>query len=95
MAMTKGQEAFIDQKTRSLMPRLADHCIRGGRIPDLPTLNPRDPADKKRLELAQKLGLHKLYFDYAVTMKWIGKKVSNGHRDLTGGYAVAASFLRR
>jgi hypothetical protein len=93
--LTKGQESFIDQKTRSLMPRLADHCIRGGRIPDLHTINPKDPADKRRLETAQKLGLHRLYFDHAILKKWIGKKVSDGHRDLTGGYGIAAGFLKR
>lgn len=75
--------------------RLADHCIRGGRIPDLHSINPKDPTDKKRMELAEKLGLHTLYFDFAIQKNWIGKTAKNGHRELTGGYKIAASFLKR
>ena len=95
MAWTKGQEAWIDQKTRQLMVDLADHCIRGGGIPDLHSMKGSEPADKKRLEMAQKLGLHRIYFDYAILKGWIGKTVKEGYRELTGGYKIAASFLKR
>ena len=93
--MTKGQESFIEQKTRHLMVALADHCIRGNGIPDLDSLNPKDPADRARLEMASKLGLHRIYFDFAIKKGWIGKTVKGGYRDLTGGYGIAATFLKR
>ena len=87
MERSKGEEAFIEQKTRQLLTKWADYCIRSrtGGLPEEPS-----EAAPTALEL------HQVYFDHAVAKGWIGKTVKDGRRQLTAaGWTAAAAFLKR
>jgi len=93
---TASELKFIDQRTRQLLVTWAEHCIRNPEgIPDLDSLAGASPEDT-RFKTAARLEMHRVYFDHAVTKKWLGKTVKNGCRSLTsGGWSTAASFLKR
>lgn len=86
MAKSKGEEDFIEQKTRELLVRWADYCIKsGGPLPDFEG----DLAN----QVADDLGMHKDYWDLALSRGWLTKKTP---RTLTSaGWGVAAAFLKR
>lgn len=86
MAKSKGEEDFIEQKTRELLVRWADYCIKsGGPLPDFEG----DLAN----QAADDLGMHKDYWDLALSRGWLTKKTP---RTLTStGWGVAAAFLKR
>jgi hypothetical protein len=95
---TQAEIKFIDQRTRQLMVLWAEHSIRHPEgIPDL-TGVPSLTGDAKgaALGLCRSLEMHQVYFEHAITKKWLGKKVTDGCRKLTsGGWTTAASFLKR
>lgn len=95
MARTKAEEVFIDQRTRQLLVKWADHCVRNPEgIPDLNEL--QGIHYTQRLATARALEMHREYYDYAIAKGWLGKKVTEGHRRLTSqGWSTAATFLRR
>ena len=100
--MTKGEEEFIEQRTRELLVTWADFCVKNETLPDFESLTPEDLQDwatterkglHPLLEIAKGLGIHKVYWDLAISRGWLTKKTP---RTLTsGGWGVAASFLKR
>lgn len=80
--MTKGQEEFIDQMTRSLLVEWCDWSIR----------NTKTPGDPIGIPEAQKV-----YRDYATGKKWLSAKdMSTGeNRILSAGWDTASRFLKR
>lgn len=94
---------FIDQRTRQLMVQWAEHSIRNPEgIPDLDSIPPHDPGDhdnlvrSRMLKTARDLEMHRVYFDFAISKGWLGKKVTDGNRKLTSsGWSTAAAFLKR
>lgn len=103
MAKTKGEEEFIDQKTRELLVSWADYCVKnGGFLPDFESLTPEDLQDwvlseskgiHPVLQASKDLGTHREYWDFALSRGWLTKKTP---RTLTsGGWGVAAAFLKR
>ena len=89
MAKTKGEEEYIEQRTRALLVDWADYCVKHGNLPDFEGT----PEDSAARRLAERIGIHKEYWDLAIERGWLTKKTS---RTLTsGGWGVAAAFLRR
>jgi hypothetical protein len=86
MAKSKGEEEFIEQKTRELLVVWADHCLKSeGQLPDFEG----DPSN----QAVKDLGIHKDYWDLALSRGWLTKKTP---RTLTSaGWGVAAAFLKR
>ncbi len=97
MARTKGEDAFIDQRTRQLLTLWADHCIRqDGGVPDPLSVIPGTPETEAQITLCVRLGMHREYVEFAVTKGWLGKTVKDGRRQLTAaGWNTAAAFLKR
>lgn len=107
MARSKGEEAFIDQRTRQLLTKWADYCIRGdGGLPDLGGLPSQDELNQwirsstggihPALKEIRDLEMHREYVDFAIEKGWIGKTVKDGRRFLTAsGWNTAAAFLKR
>lgn len=97
MAKSKGEEEFIEQKTRELLVGWADFCVKsGGQLPDWESVTQEDLHEweaSERLKIAQDLGIHKDYWDLALSRGWLTKKTP---RTLTSaGWGVAAAFLKR
>ncbi len=102
MSKTKGEEEFIEQKTRELLVLWADYCIKYGALPDFEGVTDEDLEDWEKserkgihptLQKTKDLGIHKEYWDYALSRGWLTKKTP---RTLTsGGWGVAAAFLKR
>ncbi len=103
MAKSKGEEEFIEQKTRELLVGWADFCVKsGGHLPDWESVTREDLQDWEAsesrgvlpvLKIAQDLGIHKDYWDLALSRGWLTKKTP---RTLTSaGWGVAAAFLKR
>jgi hypothetical protein len=95
MAKSKGEEEFIEQKTRELLVCWADYCVKsGGYLPDWESVTPEDLQEWGVLPVvAQELGIHKDYWDLALSRGWLTKKTP---RTLTSaGWGVAAAFLKR
>ena len=100
--MTDGELNFVDQYTRSLLPAWADYCIRTGSLPDFESLSKLDLEIKNSshgphmhpiLVASVQLGIHKVYWDFALEKGWVTKKLP---RTLTAaGYKTAAAFLKR
>jgi hypothetical protein len=102
MAKSKGEEEFIEQKTRELLVVWADYCLKGGSLPDFESITEEDLqswvfSESKGLhpvlQEAKNLGIHKEYWDLALSRGWLTKKTP---RTLTSaGWGVAAAFLKR
>lgn len=100
--LTKAEEEFVEQHARSLSVRWADWCIRHGSLPDVDSLtqqeieawvkdstSPMHPT----LKAIKELGIHKIYWDFALEQGWLTKKTP---RTLTAkGFSVAVNFLKR
>jgi hypothetical protein len=97
MERSKAELNYIDQRTRQLIARWADHALRTGGIPDLDSIPKMvDPAKGRAMHDAGALEMHREYFDHAVEKGWVGKTVKDGKRQLTsGGWSTAAAFLKR
>ena len=85
MAKSKGEEEFIEQKTRELLVLWGDHCIRnGGFLPNF---------DEEQGKQTSELGISQDYWNLALSRGWLTKKTP---RTLTSaGWGVAAAFLKR
>ena len=102
MPKTKGQEDFTEQKTRELLVLWADYCVKNETLPDFESLTQEDLqewalSEKKGihpvLQASKDLGIHKDYWDLALSRGWLTKKTP---RTLTsGGWGVAAAYLKR
>ena len=102
MAKTKGEEEFLEQRTRELLVVWADYCVKYGALPNFESLSLDELADwavrekegeHPTLKACTDLSIHKEYWDIAVSRGWLTKKTP---RTLTsGGWGVAAAFLKR
>jgi hypothetical protein len=100
--LTKAEEEFLEQYARSLSVRWADWCLRNGSLPDVDSFtqseidawvsdhsSPLHPT----LKALKELGIHKVYWDFAVENGWLTKKTP---RTLTAkGFSIAVNFLKR
>jgi hypothetical protein len=77
---TKGQQAFIQQRAHQMLVEWCDKLARSSDINGLLTLDPKDA-----------------YVRYACDRKspWMSDKGGGQFKMLTGGWAAAASFLKR
>ena len=100
---SKGEETFIEQKTRQLLVEWADFCLKNETLPHFEVVTPEEIQHWSRgggtrgshpiLALTQELGIHKIYWDHAIEKGWLTKKTP---RTLTAkGWEVAAAFLKR
>ncbi len=96
MTNSKGEEDFIEQKTRELLVRWADYCVKKWNFPDFESASSEDPdwgRSDYDLAMDQELRENKIYWDFALSRGWLTKKKP---RTLTSaGWGVAAAFLKR
>jgi hypothetical protein len=96
MAKSKGEEEFIEQKTRELLVGWADYCVKKGHFPDFESVAQEDPEFGQTsydMAMDQELRENQTYWDFALSRGWLTKKTP---RTLTSaGWGVAAAFLKR